>query len=64
MSELHVLDPEAGQLRAAQAGLDGDQEQRVVAPTGARVAIGHGEQGLNVEAGQVVDLPLREFVSV
>lgn len=61
-SEVDVLDAETGQLGASQSRLDGDHEQRMVPPTGPAFAVGCGEQGLDFGPGQIIHLPLLEFL--
>lgn len=52
------MDVTAGQpdqLGGPQSGLDGQQNQRVVAASGPGVAIGVGEQGVDLDVGEERD---------
>ena len=54
-AEVNVAAFEGSELGCAQPGLDGEQEHRVIAPTGPGVAIGRGEQRLDFGFGQERD---------
>ena len=50
--EMEIRAAQAGELGGAQAGLDREGEERVVAATRPRGAVGGGEQGVDFEVGQ------------
>jgi hypothetical protein len=51
-AELHVFAGERGELADAQAGLDGDEEQRMVPPSHPGVAVGRREQRVDLVSGE------------
>ena len=54
-AEVRVLAGEAGELRYPQAGLDGEQEQGVVAAAVPGPPVGGGEQRVGLLGGEVAD---------
>ena len=50
-AELDVRAGEGGELGDAQAGLDGDEEQRMVAAADPGVAVGRGQQRVDLVVG-------------
>ena len=49
------LDPEPGELRAPESGLDGDEQERVIAPSGPCAAIGRSEERVDLGAYEEAD---------
>src|SRR5213078_1124293 len=49
------LDPEPGQIRATESGLDSDEQERVIAPSGPCAAIGRSEERVDLGAHEEVD---------
>ncbi|HEX2687715.1 MAG TPA: hypothetical protein VHN14_13910 [Kofleriaceae bacterium] len=61
--ERQGLDPQPRQLGATQPGLDGNEQERVIAATGSGASIGYGEERVDLEAYEEVDgPPIKSFV--
>lgn len=54
-SQMDVAETQAGELGDPQAGLDGEHQQGVVAPSGSAVAVGAGQQSVDLGGGEEGD---------